>query len=115
MATRKVVTGSWSLRYFAQKLQLGVQETLGQLPTSGSASAALTKGVEAFRAPVATVLYFTGAAMVTAPLMSSAGRTRARQRNRPAFTAAYCFKYLKLDHGFFLSAHAGDQEGAMNH
>lgn len=65
MATRKVVTGNWSMRYFAQKLQLGVQETLGQLPNSSSASVAISKGLEAFRAPVTTVLYFTGAAMVS--------------------------------------------------
>ena len=64
MATRKVVTGAWSLRYFAQKLQLGVQETLGQLPNSGGASAAIAKGLDAFKAPVSSIFYLTGAAMV---------------------------------------------------
>lgn len=66
----KQIAGSWTLRYFAQKLQLGVQETLSQLPNATSATAAVAAGMAVFKAPVSTVFHMTGSAM--APTLNPA-------------------------------------------
>ncbi len=39
---------AWSLRYLVQKLQLGMEEMIGQFPNSSSATVALSKGIEAY-------------------------------------------------------------------
>jgi signal peptidase I len=61
---------AWSLRYLVQKLQLGIEEMIGQFPTSSSATVALTKGIEAYRRELTTVMYLSGAAM--APTLNPA-------------------------------------------